>query len=342
MGAYSFQFEVITMIKFLYFTDTHIRGTTPKNRLDSFSETIKRKLTEVMQIAEKEKVDLMLHGGDVFDRPDLSPNVVGQFAKLFRETNIPIYAISGNHDTFGHNPDTISRTMLGLLDSFGIMTIIHPDEPLFIKKEDVSVQISGQPYHYDLDQRDVKLDYYPINHHQADYMIHLVHSMLVEKALPEGIPHTLVDHIWTTPADVILTGHFHGGFGIKEQDGKFICNPGAISRINNHWMELNRMPKVVIGEITASGITLREQVLETAQKGEEVLDRTYVEKAVHQEEKLHEFVQQVKAQSDFKNLHMNDIIRELASLSEVEDRVKQEALRRMTQVEESWGGEGDE
>ena len=124
-------------MKFLYFTDTHIRGTTPKNRLDTFSETIKLKLTEVMQIAEKEQVDLMLHGGDVFDRPDLSPNVVGQFAKLFREVQIPIYAISGNHDTFGHNPDTFSRTMLVLLDSFGIMTIIHPNVPLFFEKDGV-------------------------------------------------------------------------------------------------------------------------------------------------------------------------------------------------------------
>lgn len=328
-------------MKFLYFTDTHIRGTTPKNRLDTFSETIKEKLSEVMNIAQEEQVDLMLHGGDVFDRPDLSPNVVGQFAKLFRSAHIPIYAISGNHDTFGHNPDTISRTMLGLLDSFGIMTIIHPDEPLLIEKNGVRVQISGQPYHYDLDQRDVKLDYYPLNQHNADYMIHLVHSMLVEKALPEGIPHTLVDHIWTSPADVILTGHFHGGFGIKEQNGKFICNPGAISRINNHWMELNRLPKVVIGHVTKEGITLRERVLKTAKKGEEVLDRSYVEKALDQEEKLHAFVQQVKEQSDFKNLQMNDIIRELASLSNVEEKVKQEALRRLTQVEESWGGEID-
>ncbi|TSB46474.1 metallophosphoesterase family protein [Alkalicoccobacillus porphyridii] len=328
-------------MKFLYFTDTHIRGTTPKNRLDTFSETIKDKLSEVIDIAQKEQVDVMLHGGDVFDRPDLSPNVVGQFARLFRSAQIPIYAISGNHDTFGHNPETISRTMLGLLDSFGIMTIIHPNEPLLIEKNGVRVQISGQPYHYDLDQRDVKLDYYPMNQHNADYMIHLVHSMLVEKALPEGIPYTLVDHIWSSPADVILTGHFHGGFGIKERDGKFICNPGAISRINNHWMELNRFPKVVIGHVTKQGITLEERVLTTAKKGEEVLDRTYVEKALDQEEKLHAFVQQVKEQSEFKHLHMNDIIRELASLSNVEERVKQEALRRMTQVEESWGGDID-
>ncbi|WP_062750620.1 metallophosphoesterase family protein [Shouchella tritolerans] len=324
------------MVTFLYFTDTHIRGTAPKNRLDAFPETMKQKLTEIMAIADREQVDVLLHGGDVFDRPDLSPSTVGQFAQIFREAPAPIYTISGNHDTFGHNPETVSRTMLGLLDAFGIMKLVHPGKPILIEKAGVRVQVSGQPYHYELDQRDPKLDYYPINETEADAMIHLVHSMLVEKALPDGIPHTLIDHIWGTSADVILTGHYHTGFGIKEQNGKFICNPGAIARINNHWTEVERLPKVIIGTVTKEGITLREETLTVAQKGSDVLDRAYVEKASHQEEKLHAFVQQVREQADFQTLQMGEIIRELASLQGVEDKVKQEALRRMTVVEERW------
>ncbi|MFP7284870.1 metallophosphoesterase [Shouchella clausii] len=324
------------MVTFLYFTDTHIRGTAPKNRLDAFPETMKRKLTEIMAIANREQVDVLLHGGDVFDRPDLSPSTVGQFAQIFREAPAPIYTIAGNHDTFGHNPETVSRTMLGLLDAFGIMKLVHPGKPILIEKAGVRVQVSGQPYHYELDQRDPKLDYYPINETEADTMIHLVHSMLVEKALPDGIPHTLIDHIWETSADVILTGHYHTGFGIKEQNGKFICNPGAVARINNHWTEVERLPKVIIGTVTKEGITLREETLTVAQKGIDVLDRAYVEKASHQEEKLHAFVQQVREQADFQTLQMSEIIRELASMQGVEDKVKQEALRRMTIVEERW------
>ncbi|PAD48432.1 metallophosphoesterase family protein [Shouchella clausii] len=324
------------MVTFLYFTDTHIRGTAPKNRLDAFPETMKQKLTEIMAIANREQVDVLLHGGDVFDRPDLSPSTVGQFAQIFREAPAPIYTIAGNHDTFGHNPETVSRTMLGLLDAFGIMKLVHPGKPILIEKAGVRVQVSGQPYHYELDQRDPKLDYYPINETEADTMIHLVHSMLVEKALPEGIPHTLIDNIWGTSADVILTGHYHTGFGIKEQNGKFICNPGAIARINNHWTEVERLPKVIIGTVTKEGITLREETLTVAQKGSDVLDRAYVEKASHQEEKLHAFVQQVREQADFQTLQMSEIIRELASMQGVEDKVKQEALRRMTIVEERW------
>lgn len=329
-------------MKFLYFTDTHIRGTTPKNRLDSYVDTLKMKIAEIIAIGNKEHVDLFLHGGDVFDRPDLSPNVVGQFAQVLRNAKAPIYAISGNHDTFGHNPETIGRTMLGLLDAFGIIHLLKPDEPICIEKDGVKVQISGQPYHYDIDQRDPKLDYYPSNMTNADVLVHLVHSMLVEKPLPDGIPFTLVDHIWTTTADVILTGHYHSGFGIKERNGKFICNPGAIARVNNHWSEIARMPTVIIGEITKESIQLSERILTCAKKGEEVLDRSFLEKAVHQEAKLTAFIQQVKEQSRFQVLNMNDIITEIASLQGVEERVKEEALRRIAVIEELWKGGEDE
>lgn len=329
-------------MKFLYFTDTHIRGTAPKNRLDAFVETLKMKIKEVIEIGNEEQVDVFLHGGDVFDRPDLSPNVVGQFAQLFRMAKAPIYAISGNHDTFGHNPETIPRTMLGLLDAFGIIRLITPEKPVCLEKDGVRVQISGQPYHYDIDQRDPKLDYYPVNETNADVLIHLVHSMLVEKAMPENIPHTIIDHIWTTSADIVLTGHYHGGFGIKERNGKFICNPGAIARINNHWTEISRLPKVIVGTITKDSIHLEERVLSCAKKGEEVLDRSYLEKAVHQEEKLTEFIQQVRAQSEFQVLKLSDIITEIASLQGVDERVKEEALRRIALMEEMWEGGEDE
>ncbi len=130
--------------------------------------------------------------------------------------------------------------------------------------------------------------------------------------MPDGIPHTLIDHIWNTTATVILTGHYHGGFGIKEQNGTFICNPGAIARINNHWSEIARQPKVILGTVTKEKkVQLIERTLMTAEQGEAVLDRSFLEKAVHQEEKLHQFVQQVKEQSDFRSLDMAELFRSL-------------------------------
>ena len=110
-------------MKFLFFTDSHIRGTTPKNRKDNFYETLKTKLLEITNISKKLDVDYILHGGDWFDRPDISPSIVREFAIIIKTFEKPIYTIAGNHDIYGHNPDTIGRTMLGLLEGTGMVTL---------------------------------------------------------------------------------------------------------------------------------------------------------------------------------------------------------------------------
>ncbi len=107
------------MLRLLYVTDTHIRGTAPRSRTDDFVEALRNKLNEVIDIAGREKVNAVLHGGDLFDRPDLSPAVVRDFARLLRRLETPVYTIAGNHDIYGHNPETVDRSMLGLLDAFG-------------------------------------------------------------------------------------------------------------------------------------------------------------------------------------------------------------------------------
>jgi DNA repair exonuclease SbcCD nuclease subunit len=112
-------------VKVLVFTDTHIRGTTPQNRIDDFPDILKNKLLEVKDIIKEEDVDLILHAGDLFDRPDTAPAVVSEFIKILREFTAPIYTVAGNHDLYGHNPNTLSRTMLGILDASGIVNLIH-------------------------------------------------------------------------------------------------------------------------------------------------------------------------------------------------------------------------
>ena len=41
-------------------TDTHIRGTTPKNRKDNLPETLERKLKEIGEIIKDYNIDFVL------------------------------------------------------------------------------------------------------------------------------------------------------------------------------------------------------------------------------------------------------------------------------------------
>lgn len=322
-------------MRLLYLTDTHIRGTSPRSRVDDYPQTIKEKLIEIQKIIQHQQVDVVLHGGDVFDRPNLSPAVVRDFVQLFQQFEVPIYAVAGNHDMYGHNPATLNRTMLGLLDTLGIVRLLKEGDRILIEKEGCKVQLSGQAFHYKLDQRDIELDYYVTNDTDADYCIHMVHGMLVDRHFPEGVAYTSLEQLDASRlADIVFTGHYHAGFPIQKQNGKYIINPGALARVNNHSSEINRIPQVVLIDLKEK-IQIQLLKLSSAKPGETVLDRTYIEQAAYRQGQLASFMQEIQAVGNFRAMDVTEIIEEISRLEEIEPEVKQEALRRIAAVQES-------
>ena len=69
-------------MKLLYLTDTHIRGTSPKNRLDDYCETLKEKLKEALIKENYEVIDYGTNSKESTDYPDyafiLGENVVNK------------------------------------------------------------------------------------------------------------------------------------------------------------------------------------------------------------------------------------------------------------------------
>lgn len=321
------------LLRLLYFTDTHIRGTTPKNRKDNLQETLERKLNEVGQIIKDYNIDYVLHGGDLFDRPDVSISIVSNFASILNSYNVPIYIISGNHDVYGHNPNTIGRTILGLLDALNVVRIIKENEVIYLNKGGVRVQLTGQPYTYNIDHEGYKGEYI-VNEvsPDSDFSIHMVHGMLLNKPFIKGVPYTLIDDILDTKADITLAGHYHSGFGIVETNNKYFVNPGSLIRITNSLREIERHPKVVFIELKDS-INMKLIPLKTALKGEEVLDREEIENHIFKSERLFDFKQSIDAAINFDKLEINEILMEVSNAENVSDEVKKEALKRISNAQ---------
>lgn len=320
-------------MKILYFTDTHIRGTNPKNRKDDFVQTLENKLLEIVDIINKNNVDYVIHGGDLFDRPDISISIVSRFAKILKTINVPIYIVSGNHDMFGHNPLTINRTMLGLLNELDFFTIIEKDEKIILTKDKIKVQLTGQPYIYDIDDPK-NINGYMVNtiEDNTNFSIHAVHGMLLEKPFVKGIPYTLVEDIKDTKADITLSGHYHSGFKTTIIDGKYFINPGSMVRVTNSLRELERIPQVLIMNLNDK-IEIEYIPLKSALKGELVLDRTEVEKHIFKSERLHEFKQTIDSALNFDKMDINDVLIEVSNSQGVSDEVKIEALRRIANIQ---------
>lgn len=318
-------------MKLLFFTDTHIRGTNPKNRMDDFSLSLEKKLNEIIQLTDDLDIDYVIHGGDLFDRPDLSVSVVGKFTKILKKFERPFYIVCGNHDIFGHNPKTIDRTMLGLLSSLDFITIIKEEEPMILNKDGVRVQLTGQPYIYDIDasfKGKYILEDIP---NEVDYAIHIVHGMLLDRPFVKGIPYTLIDEIKETKADITLSGHYHAGYKTQHIDGKYFVNPGSLVRITNSLEEISRRPKVIVIEL-GNEIHIEAVELKTAGEGNKVLDRNEMEKHIFKGEQLTQFKQIVESSINFEKMDINDLLIEVSSSEGISSEIKEEALRRIAEI----------
>lgn len=324
-------------MKLLYFTDTHIRGNSPKNRTDDFSKSLEKKLYEIKDIVKREKVDYILHGGDLFDRPDVSISISSYFSKILLDMGVPIYMISGNHDVYGHNPQTINRTILGFLDTLGVINLIDRKNYIILKKGGISLLLTGQPYVYDVDNNK---DYYYQRHEEilVDYRVHMVHGMLLDRPFIKGIPYTLVDDILDTDVDILLSGHYHAGFNTIEKNGKYFINPGSLVRISNSLSEISRKPRVVIIELKDS-INIKDVYLKNIIAGDKVLDRTEIENSMFKGERILEFKQTIDSSINFEKMDMNELIMEVSMATNVDKEVRIEALNRIarTQMKGSLG-----
>jgi len=330
----------------LFCTDLHARGDNPRARLDSYQESMWRKVTEIFDLAARHRCKAILFGGDLTHLPDVSKSVERDLISLLRQSPCPILGISGNsHDVWGGSPDTLRRTALGVVEAAGCIQLLWPGEPVVLETGGVTVQVTGQPFHPDLDRRDPRLDYcvYPPGSPDAPtarWAVHLVHGMLRTKALynaPVTLVHDILPH---TAADVTLTGHDHGGFAPIWHDGRVACNPGAIMRGSADEEHIGRTVQVVLLSFGTNDFTLDLVPLHSAAPGAEVLSRAHIEaekaKAVAREA----FLQGVQSGGDFKVLDLAGVIDRVARNKGTPDNIRALALEYLTRAREQLAGSG--
>ena len=110
-------------MKILHTADWHLG-----KRLDRFSRLEEQVLVmnEIVEIADEQKVDMVLIAGDLFDNFNPSVEATELFYKTLKQLSLngkrPVIAISGNHDSpnFIDAPNPLAREC-------GIILIGHPN-----------------------------------------------------------------------------------------------------------------------------------------------------------------------------------------------------------------------
>lgn len=127
-------------MKLMLTGDLHLTDKAPTKRLDDYFKTQKKKVEELIDLYKKKKCDLLLQPGDLFDSHRASYNTTQTYLSIFRQANIPLLFVLGQHDLRYHtsNIDNIPSAVLRQ----GADTILLGASP-YIKKR---VHIYGQSW----------------------------------------------------------------------------------------------------------------------------------------------------------------------------------------------------
>lgn len=327
------------MIKLVYATDSHGKVRGPSLRTDNYAGTVLRKYDELGNVAHKIGAVAVLNGGDMFDTARVADSFKGDLGRLILSWKIPMYVVPGNHDEWGHTLSTLDSCSLGLFYKLGIVKpLIRSMGPVYFSDGKITVSVTGQEYHHELDRRDPALDYYVDEDVLANFRILVIHSMLLPKPFLPDQAHTLIDDVpvdTPTSPDLILAGHYHPGWPMERRGTvrpTLFVNPGSMLRTDVGWDNMNRMPGYNIIEIDGSGIQVTWHQFQCAQPSVAILNRAARDAENQRKKTLESFRQNINQNANLKGQDLVSIADNIVTSEGIDRAVRDAAINRMDEA----------
>ena len=328
--------------------DLHFRMENPRSRKDNYFVSLLEKLGEACILAQEHCAYAVIIPGDIFDSANVGLSTIIELAfdlkRLQEAYGVPILAISGNHDLPAGNKAALGRTPYGLLSKLGHLRDIEKKPCMFSS----SVNISGCGFDFKTDTEEGAHQFNAPDYgfktakgvvlNEGSLRIHVVHSMLLASAPTFPMRHTLINQVETN-ADIIISGHYHEGFGIiRRKDGKLFINPGALCRLSASKAEMERTVQVALLTIRSkTDFDAKLIPLQSAQPAEEVLDREAIVEKVEHENWLDTFFDSLDKEGEVKFLGVREIVDSISSREKILPVVKEETLKRIGEAREKLG-----
>ncbi|TEB13402.1 metallophosphoesterase family protein [Pelotomaculum propionicicum] len=321
--------------RFIVCGDLHWRSVNPVARVDNFQEALTAKLYEVFQLAREHIASAIIIPGDIFDSSHLSLSTIGDLAEILDKRPCAVLTVPGNHDEYAGNIDSLARTPYGLLARLELIWNVHATpwgSPLG------SVVVTGHGFNNETDRDKSQ---YSINRKRdRRAIIHLAHGMLLEKAPPFEMRHTLLSELEELPdlPDVLINGHYHAGMEVQWVRQTMVVNPGALCRLSASAEEMARPVQVAVLTVNGPGDCRVEMApLQCARPGCEVLTRDHIERKAETEERINRFLSLLAAEGESKFLEVRDIVSDIARREALPDAVVKDALDRIAKAREDLG-----
>ena len=228
----------------LQITDSHGTVKAPESRTDLFYLTFLRKLAEITYVIKLQKIDMVIHTGDLFNISRVSNKFMGQVAEIIKGWGVPVYVVPGNHDIDGYSMETIDQTSLGLLSKTNVFTLLTRQNPIRVNAkslngQDFTVAISGQEYYAQIDTGN--MEDFEMQQPDGDINILAIHGYIADTQQHPNIRCTYPKDI-ITDADIVLSGHYHRSFAVSAGDTDYY-NPGSMLRVEMTEYNKTHMPQ---------------------------------------------------------------------------------------------------
>lgn len=330
----------MSKLTFLETNDIHWRVANPRARLDDYNTALKNKLTELFALAREVNSAAILIPGDLTDTPGLGLAAIAELAWLLSQSPCPILTIAGQHDEWGHNPETLYRTPYGMLRRLGYIVDVAV-VPQWFTAGDRRIRVTGRHYDETVDRAE---DYYECPALDPDdnltITIHLAHGLVVEQAPGFDLRCTPLKALKTS-ADVLCVGDYHPGIGIQTVGKTRVINPGALGRLAASASDMERQIQIAKIEIDYDGKIETSLIpLASARPGHEVLSREHLEIESERQERIESFLSLLAAGGEMKFLETREIIEQIATSDQLPQTVVSEALRRLGRAREELGAVG--
>lgn len=241
-------------MKVLFVGDPHFDSSTPLSRLDSYRKLTLDKLSDILEISINNNVKYVIMTGDVFDKLDQSLSYIHDLltiTNLFKDNNIEILSVIGNHDLKYNNMAYFDTTPLNLL--FKVDAIKHLDT---LSLSEFNTIIYGIDFN-DLD-KDITVDnkYYNV--------------LVAHYALENTVPNESLDNTKVQQFNLVVSGHDHKDYPMKQIGNTTVLRPGSMTRRTRDEYNLTRDVGVYLLDLETKEITFEK--LKSARHAKDVFN----------------------------------------------------------------------
>lgn len=273
--------------------DTHITDKKPQRRLDAnYLDSVLEKLVWCFKLAAKKDCGAIVIAGDVFDSAKVNHQTVSRVLSVL-PSDIPVYAIYGQHDLLYHGRN-IENTPLNVLQASGYINILD--------SESVNSDYCGVSWEEPIESKGQKI-----------LVIHQMMSNVVEPFECTDAAKFLRKH---KEFDLIVSGDNHKQF-VVENEGRFLVNPGSLMRTTTK--QFDHEPAVYIW---TDGIKVLQRYPIPVKPIREVFDLDHIEEEQEKDEKLEAFISGLSSDTEIMGLDFLSNLRGFMRANKVRESVR--------------------